>query len=656
MTRIEQLVTELNEHNYRYYQLASPTISDQEFDMLLKELESLEAQYPDQILPHSPTQRVGGSINKTFPTFTHKRPMLSLENSYSTEDVLKFVEKVGDVPFIVDHKFDGVSLSLHYKNGILETAVTRGNGIEGDDVTDNVRTIKSVPLQLFGDVPAELEVRGEVVMHVDDFHRLNRERIQSGQSVYKNPRNTAAGTLKNSDSTIVASRTLHFYAFDVVTPEFETAKDQYVALKDWGFELSDMYIIVDDSIQLLRYLDYWSSLRADLPYEIDGIVIKVNEMSVRNELGLRSKSPRWAIAYKYPAEETTTRIKSITYQVGRTGRVTPVAELEPVELGGTLVSRASIHNEDEILRLGLHVNDVVVIEKGGEIIPQIVRVVEEEREEGAEPFKFITHCPDCGTPLVRREGESNHYCPNSETCPPQVIGRIAYFASKKAMDIDGLGPEWCQKLVEAGLVQNVSDLYTLSHKVLESLDRSGERAAEKLLTALEQSKSQSYGRVLVGLGIPHVGTTMSRKLIKKFPSIYHLRTATVEQLTDMDDVGQKTAEAIIGWFNNDKNISIIHKLGQLGLNMQEKETTQRVNEQILEGKSFIISGTFENYGRDELKDLIRSLGGTIKSSISKNCMYMIAGNNCGPAKLQKAAKVGTKVISEQDFNNMIGAL
>lgn len=658
--KIQQLSEELNQHNYRYYVLAEPTVTDLEFDQKLKELEKLEEDHPDLRLPNSPTLRVGGAITKNFPTFQHIRPMMSLGNSYSQEEIQDFDQSVKKLaeenPFtyLVEHKFDGVSLSLHYENGILVRGVTRGDGVNGDEITNNVKTIRSIPLKLHGDsFPADLEVRGEVLMHKDDFEELNASRAREGLSLLMNPRNTTAGTLKMQDSSVVAERKLVFYAYQIAS-EVE-GKEQDIfhqqLLHEWGFKQSGKAQVCQDIEAVLSYLKEEEQYRKILPYEIDGIVIKVNELPLRSILGATAKAPRWAIAYKYKAEETITRLNSISYQVGRTGKVTPVANLEPVLLAGTTVKRASIHNSEEMERLDLHEGDYVRIEKGGDIIPKITSVVIEKRAADAQPIKFITHCPFCGTELVKEEGEANHFCPNSEGCPPQIKGRIQHFASRKAMDIDGLGAEIVNQLVDEKLIQNYADLYVLTYDDLIHLERFADLSARNLLNGIKESKKKPFNKVLYALGIRYVGETVAKKLAQHFQSIEALEEADAESLNDVPDIGLRIAESVIFFFSQPQSQLIVRALQKSGL--QFSFSGKSLSSGQLNGKSFVISGVFKGYSRDEMKSYIESLGGEVKSSLSTKTNYLLAGDKAGPSKLTKAEKLGITRITEEELLQLV---
>jgi DNA ligase (NAD+) len=657
---IQTLSDELREHNYRYYVLAEPSISDYEYDQQLKALEALEAAHPDLRQPDSPTQRVGGAVTKNFPTFRHERPMLSLNNSYSQEDILEWnrqaEELAGGTPFhyLVEHKFDGVSLSLHYEQGRLVRGVTRGDGVEGDDITANVRTIPSVPLRLRGqDWPDRIEVRGEVVMPVDAFQALNQARAQAGKDPLANPRNTTAGTLKMQDSAVVASRHLICYVYylwgEGLALDTDSARmDQLAA---WGFKLSGAHRRFDDIEAVRSYLNEGETQRKNLPYEIDGMVIKVDEIQLREEIGYTSKAPRWAIAYKYQAEEAVTKLESVVFQVGRTGKITPVANLTPVALAGTTVKRASVHNADEIERLDLYQGDLVRVEKGGEIIPKITGVVVDKRAPDAEPVAFVTHCPECGTALIRHEGDANHYCPNLEGCGPQVRGRILHFASRKAMDIEGLGTEIVNQLVDAGLVKNYADLYDLDYDSVVALDRFADQSAKNLLKGIAQSQEIPFERVLFALGIRFVGATVAKKLARHFGSIEAIAAADLDTLRAVTDIGDQIARSVTEFFALPANRDQIERLRAAGVTLQAKEKSQGSN--LLTGKSFVISGVFSSVGRDEMKQLIEANGGEVKSALSSKTSYLLTGEGAGPSKLSKAEKLDISVLSEQDFLNLI---
>lgn len=658
--KILSLVHELKEHNYKYYVLAQPTISDKEFDKNLKELDKLEKAHPEFLLPDSPTQRIGGAITKDFESFTHIRPMQSLGNSYSQEDIADFDrqvrEGVGDHPYtyILEHKFDGVSLSVHYENGILVRGVTRGDGVQGDDITENVKTIGSVPLKLRGDSwPANLEVRGEVVMPLASFAALNERRETEGLALLMNPRNTTSGTLKMRDSSVVATRDLVYYAYFLAMDgkTVSTDGEAMKLLEEWGFRSSRASKIASNLEEVIMYLDEWEAKRKTLPYEIDGIVLKVNELQFREEMGSTAKAPKWAMAYKYKAEAAVTKLESVSYQVGRTGKVTPVANLTPVLLAGTTVKRASLYNADEIDRLDLHECDTVAVEKGGEIIPKITQVFSDKRIPGAEKVTFPEICPDCGTALEREEGDVNHYCTNVDGCPPQIKGRILHFASRRALDIDGLGTEIVTQLVDEQLIRNYADLYDLTFEKVVTLERFAELSAKNLMEGIEASKAIPFPRVLFGLGIRHVGETVAKKLAKHYESIHFLMEATEEELVSISDIGGRIAKSITEFFEEEEHKLWVKRLQQAGLMLELTEKTTTTDQ--LNGKSFVISGVFNTYGRDDLKSIVERMGGEIKSSVSSKTTYLLAGDSAGPSKIQKAEKLGVTVISEQDFINMI---
>jgi DNA ligase (NAD+) len=656
-TRIDQLTEELNAHNHRYYVLAAPTISDYDFDLLLKELQHLEALHPELMRADSPTVRVGGAITKEFPEFIHKRPMLSLENTYSREEVedwLKSVEKLLEgqsFTYIVQHKYDGVSLSIHYENGQLKAAATRGDGVRGDEITTNVKTIQTVPLRInAAGMPADFEVRGEVLMHIAPFNALNDQREENGEPRLMNPRNATAGTLKIQDSAIVAARPLTFHAYslaaDVPLPATDGA--QQAMLRDWGFKANEHVGICKNIDEVFDFINHWDKHRDDLPYEIDGIVIKINEVAIREALGFTSKFPRWAIAFKYKAEQAETELRFVNYQVGRTGTVTPVANLVPVLLGGTMVKRASLYNADELERLGLCEGDTVRVAKGGEIIPKVIEVVTSLRKPGAQPIAFLTHCPDCNTALQKNEGEVNFYCPNSETCPPQVKGRIEHYVARKAMDIDGMGSEIVSQLVDAGIVNDYTDLYDLKYEQVVALDRFAEKSARNLIDGIAASAKVPYPRVLFALGIRFVGETVAKKLVKQFQTVDALAAATKEQILGVHEIGDRIADSIIEFFASPVNQARMVRLKAAGLQFELAETEKAVSQK-LAGLSFVVSGTFEHYNRDTIKEAIEANGGQIKGSVSAKTSYLLAGADAGPSKLDKAAKDKVKVISEAEF-------
>lgn len=661
--RIDQLVRDLNAHNHRYYVLAAPVISDFEFDQLLRELQDLEEAWPSLKRADSPTLRVGGGITKAFPSFRHLRPMLSLQNSYSRTEIDDFDTQVRkylesqSYTYIVQHKFDGVSLSLHYENGLLVRGVTRGDGVQGDDITTNVKTIRTLPLRIEApDLPASFEVRGEVMMHNSDFDALNKARVANGEAVLMNPRNATAGTMKMQDSAIVASRPLRFYAYDLHSEELPPIDAEHQRLlKSWGFLTNDAWAVCQSIDEVFQYIDALEKGKKDLDYEIDGVVIKVNELPMRSFMGTTSKFPRWAIAYKYQAEQAETVLESVTYQVGRTGVVTPVANLRPVLLAGTTVKRASLYNADEIERLDLHVGDTVKVAKGGEIIPKVVEVVTSKRPNGLQVVRFTSNCPDCGTVLIQHEGEVNWYCLNTEGCPPQVKGRIQHFAARRAMDIDGLGTEIISQLVDEKLISDYTDLYTLRYDDLIGLERFADKSVQNLLNGIEASKAIPYERVLFALGMRYVGQTVARKLAVSFPKVDDLMAASREALNDVQDIGDRIAESVTEFFAIDSNLKRIEQLRSAGLQLEREvsEEEESGGSNKLEGLNFVVSGVFTGFSRDGIKTHIQQNGGSVKGSVSKKTNYLLAGEGVGPSKMEKAEKLGVKVISESDYLEMI---
>jgi DNA ligase (NAD+) len=657
--QIERLRIELNQHNYNYYVLSSPTISDFEFDQKLKELQQLEERYPEFNDPNSPTQRVGSDLKNEFKQVFHKYPMLSLGNTYSEGEVLDFYERTRkalneDFEIVCELKYDGTSISLTYKEGKLVQAVTRGDGEKGDDVTENVKTIRSVPLVLQGDYPAEFEIRGEILMPWEVFERLNSERDKQGEPLFANPRNAASGTIKLQNSNEVAKRSLDAYLYYMLGENLPDDKhvNNLQQAKSWGFKISDATRCCKSIDEVFSFIKYWDVERKNLPVATDGIVLKVNSLSQQKKLGYTAKSPRWAIAYKFQAERECTRLNSVSFQVGRTGAVTPVANLDPVQLSGTVVKRASLHNADIIKGLDLHIGDMVYVEKGGEIIPKIVDVNRELRNELlGEPVNFIDKCPECGTPLERIPGEAAHYCPNEEFCPPQIKGKIEHFVSRKAMNIN-IGSESIELLFGLNLLKDSADLYKLKISDLQNLERWGEKSASNLINSINDSKNVPFSRVLFALGIRYVGETVAKKLAAAMSSIEEIETASFEQLTAIDEIGETIANSIIAYFGKDSNRLLVCKLKEAGLQFEsEKNNTVASNK--LAGLSFVISGTFSNHSRDELKSLIEQNGGKNVGSISSKTNYVLAGENMGPAKLDKAKKLGIKIISEDEFIAMI---
>jgi len=663
--KIAQLMKELNQHNYNYYQEDAPTISDYDFDQLLKELQELEQQFPQFADENSPTKRVGGDITKKFDTVEHRYPMLSLGNSYNREDLTDFDERVQKlagrpVEYVCELKYDGVAIGISYKNGKLERAVTRGDGSKGDDITANVKTIRSIPLQLQGsDYPADFEIRGEIFYPLSVFSKINEERELEGEALLANPRNAASGTLKMQDSAVVAQRKLDSYLYYMLGDQ-KVANQHFESLdiaRKLGFKAppkeKNMISKCNSIDEIFEFIDYWEDHRNELDFEIDGIVIKVNDYHLQEELGYTAKSPRWAIAYKYKTAQARTILNEITYQVGRTGAITPVANLQPVLLAGTTVKRASLHNADQIEKLDVREGDTVLVEKGGEIIPKIVVVDLSKRLESSEPNQYITHCPECSTELSRIEGEAQHYCPNEWSCPPQIKGKMAHFISRKAMDIDGLGEETVQQLYDAGLVQNIADIYELSKDQLLPLERMAEKSANNLIAGVEASKQIPFERVLFAIGIRFVGETVAKKLAKYFKSIKAIQQASFEELVAVDEIGDKIAESVIHFFEEEKNQQLIESLLAKSLQFELIETEDEYATDILEGATFVVSGVFEKFSRDELKQAIEQNGGKNVGSLSSKTNYLIAGDKMGPAKKEKAEKLGIQIVSEDDFIQMI---
>ncbi|RKD18943.1 DNA ligase (NAD(+)) LigA [Pelobium manganitolerans] len=661
--QINQLVNELNQHNYNYYQLASPTISDYDFDQKLKQLEALEAKYPEYLRPDSPTQKVGGEITKNFTTVQHKWPMMSLGNTYNEQDLLDFDQRIKkaigeNFQYVCELKFDGLSMSLTYQDGQLLRAVTRGDGTKGDDVTANIKTIRTIPLRVHGEkMPSYFDIRGEVFMHHAAFERLNNERIENGEMPFANPRNFASGTVKMQDSAEVAKRPLDCFLYFLYSDEnpFKTHWDSLQAVKSWGFKISEESKLCDNIQQVLAFIASWEQKRFQLSYDIDGIVIKVNSYAQQQELGFTAKSPRWAISYKYKAQEVETILEKVTYQVGRTGAITPVANLKPVLLAGTTVKRATLHNANEIERLDLHEKDTVLVEKGGEIIPKIISVNLDQRLPNAQKIQYIQNCPECGTPLVRAEGEAVHYCPNDEGCPPQIVGRIQHFISRKAMNIEGIGAETVETLYQRGLLKHISEIYELKNHEpeLKSLERFGEKSINNMLLGIEKSKEMPFEKVLFGLGIRYVGATVAQKLAKHFKNIDALSKASLEELILAEEIGGRIAQSVIDYFADAKHLEEIAQLKQAGLRFETEEKEVVLQSESLSGKSFVISGVFENHSREQLKEIIESNGGKILSGISAKLSYLVAGDNMGPSKLEKANKLQIPIISENDLLQMI---
>ena len=662
--RIVELRELIHSYNTQYYIHSISLVSDYEFDQLLKELEELEIKYPELYDANSPTKRVGGDITKSFETVLHKYPMLSLSNSYSKDDIADFdqrVKKIIDVPltYICELKYDGVAISIIYKNGNLVKAITRGDGTQGEDVTNNVRTISSIPLVLTGDYPENLEVRGEIMYSKSVFKELNQNREKQGLALFSNPRNSASGTLKLQDSSIVAKRKLDcfIYAVYLDNHKINSLFLQYNYLAQFGFKIpsvEDKYVEqVNDVSGIMNFINYWEERKEDLPFEIDGIVIKVNEIDIQKEIGNTSKSPRWAIAYKYKAVQVSTVLEDIVYQVGRTGAITPVANLKAVEISGTIVKRASVHNADQIEKLDLRINDIVFVEKGGEIIPKITGVDHSKRNANSSKFVFSSKCPECSSELVRDEGEAHHYCLNSNLCPPQIKGKIIHFIGRKQLNIDGIGQETIEQLYNEKLIENVADLFALKKQDLLPLERMAEKSAENIINGIQQSKSAPFHKVLFGLGIRYVGETVAKKLTSYFKDINQLRSSNFEELCSIEEVGDKIAESIVQYFSVDYNNKIIDLLLENGLNMTSDISENILKSTILENKKIVISGTFKNISRDELKKAIEINGGKNSSSVSKSTDILIAGENMGPSKLEKAEKFKVSIMNENEFLNLI---
>ncbi|SDR82848.1 NAD-dependent DNA ligase LigA [Winogradskyella sediminis] len=654
--QIESLREELRQHNYNYYILDDATISDYEFDIKLKELQALEEKHPEFFDANSPSQRVGGAVTKNFKTTVHDSRMYSLDNSYSKEDLLDWETRIkkmvdGDVNYTCELKYDGASISLTYENGTLLRAVTRGDGVQGDEVTANIKTINTVPLQLKGDFPERFDIRGEIVLPIEGFLKMNEERIENDEEPYKNPRNTASGSLKLQDSSEVAKRPLECLLYSIVGNNLNITS-QYEGLEKaraWGFKVPQEAKLVNSIDEVLEYVDYWDKNRHNLPYEIDGVVVKVNNLYQQDELGFTAKAPRWAMAYKFKAEQVSTRLNEITYQVGRTGAITPVANLEPVQLAGTTVKRASLHNADQIEKLDIRVGDEVFVEKGGEIIPKIIAVDLNKRPADSVPTVYITNCPECGTELVRLEGEAKHYCPNYTACPPQVVGRIQHYISRKAMDIDGLGGETVALLVKEGLIHNYSDLYELTVEQVIPLERMAEKSAINLINGIEASKQIPFERVLFALGIRYVGETVAKKLAKHYKSIDALMYASLLDLVTVDEIGERIAQSVVEFFSKEENKQIIERLRRFGVQLEISAEKLANQTDKLKGLSIVVSGVFETVSRNELKKLIEDNGGKVSSSISSKTSYLVAGDKMGPSKRTKAENLNIEILSEMSF-------
>jgi DNA ligase (NAD+) len=659
--RIEMLRKEIEEHNHKYYVLNQPLISDFEYDILLNELDTLEKKFPEFIIEGSPTRRIGSDITKEFQQYEHSYPMLSLGNTYSEEELREFDARIRkttseSVEYVCELKFDGASISITYKNGSLFRAITRGDGNKGDDVTLNVKTIKSIPLKITDKpIPDEFVIRGEILMTRAVFNKLNDERIKAEITPFANPRNAAAGTLKLLDPRIVAARSLDCMVYFLLADELPH-DNHYNNLKEaseWGFRVADSIKLCMSIDEVIQYISYWESERNNLPYDIDGVVIKVNSLSLQEDLGFTAKSPRWAIAYKYKAEEASTRLLSVVFQVGRTGAITPVANLEPVLLSGSTVKRATLHNADQIALLDLHINDMVYVEKGGEIIPKIIGVDHSLRNKNSNKIEFISYCPECGTALTKNEGESNHFCPNYLHCPPQIKGRIEHFISRKAMDIDGLGEETIDQLFSKNLIRNISDLYDLQLEQLVPLERLGEKSASNILKSIKKSIETPYHRVLFALGIRHVGETVAKTISGSFRTIDDLINANPEQLTSVREIGPKIAASIIAYFSDKGNLEIINRLKSTGIKLSDDKEVNRTGN-ILDGKIIVLSGLFQKHNRDQYKEMIEKNGGRNSMSVSGNTSFILAGENMGQSKKEKAKELGVPLVSEKEFLKIIG--
>jgi DNA ligase (NAD+) len=654
--KINALREELRAHNYNYYVLDNPIISDYDFDIKLKELQSLEKQYPEFYDANSPTLRVGGEITKNFKTVVHEHRMYSLDNSYSKDDLLDWETRIkklvdGDIQYTCELKYDGASISITYENGNLLRAVTRGDGVQGDEVTANIKTIKSVPLQLKGDYPPKFDIRGEIVLPFEGFNKMNQERLEIGEEPYRNPRNTASGSLKMQDSAEVAKRPLDCLLYTIIgyNLPFETQFESLKKARSMGFKVPTAAKLVNSIDGVFEFINYWDKKRHELPYETDGVVIKVNSFYQQEELGYTAKSPRWAMAYKFKAEQVSTRLNSISYQVGRTGAITPVANLEPVELAGTTVKRASLHNADQIEKLDIRVGDTVFVEKGGEIIPKIIAVDFNKRPPDSKVTQYIAHCPECKTQLVRNDGDAKHYCPNFYGCKPQIIGRIQHYISRKAMDIDGLGGETVGLLVNAGLINNYADLYELTKSQIIPLERMAEKSAENLIEGIKASIKIPFERVLYAIGIRYVGETVAKKLAKHYKSIDNLANASIDELVNVDEIGIKIAESVHAYFNLEENNLIIERLKAFGVQLEVSADKLANQTEKLKNLIFVVSGVFESLSRNELKKLIEDNGGKVSGSISAKTNYVVAGDKMGPSKKTKAENLNIPIINEKEF-------
>lgn len=661
LQKITALRDELSQHNYNYYVLDAPTITDFEFDMKLKELQALEAQHPEYFDASSPTQRVGGAVTKNFNTVVHEYRMYSLDNAYSIDELREWEKRVhknlgtDNVQYTCELKYDGASISISYENGMLTKAVTRGDGFQGDEITTNIKTIRSVPLKLKGDYPAKFDIRGEIVLPLEGFAKMNAELVEIGETPYSNPRNTASGSLKLQDSAEVAKRPLDCLLYTLIGPNLpiDTQFHGLEKAREWGFKVPKESRLATSIDEVIAFIDHWDHHRHDLPFETDGVVIKVNDLHQQEELGYTAKSPRWAVAYKFKAERVSTKLNSISYQVGRTGAITPVANLEPVQLAGTIVKRASLHNADQIEKLDIRVGDEVFVEKGGEIIPKIIQVDFEKRPAESEPTVYITHCPECFTKLERKEGEAQHYCPNFYGCPPQIIGRVQHYISRKAMDIEGLGGETVALLYNSGLIENYADLYELKKEQVTPLERMADKSAQNLVDGIEKSKKVPFERVLYALGIRYVGETVAKKLAKHYKSIDNLAQASLMDLILVDEIGDRIAQSVVDFFENEENRKIIERLRGYGVQLESNAVEVAPASDLLAGKTLVVSGVFTKFSRDELKNAIEANGGKVGSSISKKTDYVVAGDNMGPSKLEKATQLGVKIISEDEFIELL---
>ncbi|MBO9693784.1 NAD-dependent DNA ligase LigA [Chryseobacterium sp.] len=658
--KIEQLRKELHQHNENYYQFDTPTITDYEFDMLLQELQDLEAKYPEFYDENSPTVRVGGGVTKVFPTIQHKFRMYSLDNSYDFDDLedweKRIIKTIDDpVEFVAELKYDGASISILYENGKLSQAVTRGDGFQGDEITPNVRTISDIPLTLKGDFPAQFFMRGEIYLTRKNFDKINKLREEEGLDPFMNPRNTASGSLKMQDSAEVRKRGLSSVLYQFISDEVpaESHWELLQKAQSWGFKTSQQAKLCKTMAEVQEFITFWDTERHNLPFEIDGIVLKVNSLQQQRQLGYTAKSPRWAMAYKFKAEKVETELQSVSYQVGRTGAITPVANLKPVLLAGTIVKRASLHNEDIIKKLDLHEHDFVYVEKGGEIIPKIVGVNTDKRTEESKEIEYIRHCPECGTELVKIEDQAIHFCPNELHCPPQVVGRMIHYVSRKALNIDNLGSETIEQLYRERLIENPADFYVLTKEQLLPLERMAEKSAQNIITGIEKSKEVPFEKVLYGIGIKHVGETVAKKLVKNFPTIEELKSATVEELCQVEDIGTKIAVSIVDFFQNSENVLMIERLKSYGVQLEKGENTNEVLSNVLEGKTFLFTGKLSLFTRESAEEMVEKHGGKNISAVSKNLNYLVVGEKAG-SKLKKAQDIGTiTILDEQQFLDLI---